>query len=220
MNKARFLEEGAIDTFTTRYSHDLASFIKSQLPTPPENLHTLDAAQLRRLNDDLTERTKPSTLAWLESLALSFDEEEVWLDCDPVLRFFIPWNLYKNHAKTLHKPGYLTLQDPHYDTWFGHAKSGINAWLAVGPVREGNSLCLFTDMWGKDQIKNLKDHPPFGKPYVPVLSPGEYVVFGGEHLHSSELNITNETRVVVTGRWSFEQPEFTTGGNSSWKRLK
>ena len=40
------------------------------------------------------------------------------------------------------------------------------------------------------------------------LDPGDVLLFRGEHLHSSELNITGETRYVLTARFTTSHPRF------------
>ena len=55
-----------------------------------------------------------------------------------------------------------------------------------------------------------------GKPQTFDLNPGDMLLFNGEHVHASELNVTQDTRVVLTTRFCLKKPTFTEGGNSIW----
>jgi ectoine hydroxylase-related dioxygenase (phytanoyl-CoA dioxygenase family) len=51
----------------------------------------------------------------------------------------------------------------------------------------------------------------FGEPAVAELEPGDALVFRGEHLHASEINVTDETRYVLTVRFTPATPRYGEG---------
>lgn len=134
-----------------------------------------------------------------------------FFDQNAVIRFYVPLPFYKANRSALDtRPGYTRFQGPHVDTWFGHATSGLNLWLALEPVRRGNGLALFPAKW-RSEIQHDGGYRPvrgqhFGRPVTFEMDPGDLLFFHGEHLHSSELNSTAWTRVVLTNRFSLRSP--------------
>ena len=132
-------------------------------------------------------------------------------DRNSVNRFYVPVAFHKaNRAVLETRPGYTKPQGPHVDTWFGHATSGLNLWMAIEPVRRGNGMALFPAKWGTAVPHNGSYRPVreqhFGEPVTFEMDPGDLLLFHGEHLHSSELNSTPWTRVVLTNRFSLQSP--------------
>ena len=133
-------------------------------------------------------------------------------DQNSVIRFYVPAAFHRSNREVLEaRPGYTKPQGPHVDTWFGHATSGLNLWMAIGPVRRGNGLALFPDKW-LGSIPHDGYYRPvagqhFGSPVTFEMDPGDLLFFHGEHLHSSELNSTSQTRVVLTNRFSLCSPK-------------
>lgn len=132
-------------------------------------------------------------------------------DQNSVIRFYVPVGFHRANREVLEtRPGYTKPQGPHVDTWFGHATSGLNLWMAIGPVRRGNGLALFPQKW-LGQIPHDGQYRPvagqhFGSPVTFDMDPGDLLFFHGEHLHSSELNSTSQTRVALTNRFSLSSP--------------
>ena len=78
-------------------------------------------------------------------------------------------------------------------------------------------------MWGKYVPHDGKQLMPkevnLGSTVNFNLDPGDVLLFPGEIVHSSELNITNDTRFVMTSRFSTTAPEFKYGENNPWQKI-
>lgn len=136
------------------------------------------------------------------------------------LRFFVPQDIYQQHqARFAKRIGHLRLQHPHRDSWFTNPSNALVLWAAISPVRHGNGMLIWPRMWGKDI-----DHHAFearghkinqrlqpGQPLSFALEPGDLLLFSGEHYHASELNRTDETRVVVSFRLTVGPPKYGEG---------
>lgn len=146
-------------------------------------------------------------------------------DKNSVIRYFVPAENYKAQKKALgDRPGYTKPQGPHVDTWFGHATAGLNLWMAIEPVRRGNGLAIYPEKWQVDIPHDKKMLPlrdqVYGLPITFDMEPGDLLLFHGEHLHSSELNSTPFTRVVLTTRFSVEKPVILSKETmAKWKPL-
>jgi ectoine hydroxylase-related dioxygenase (phytanoyl-CoA dioxygenase family) len=132
----------------------------------------------------------------------------------------VPHDVYSGAKEVFNQRlGFLKIQGPHQDNWFGHSTGGINLWMAVSPVDRGNGLLIYQDRWSEEvpHDGNLKmpTRAPVGRPTNFQLSPGDLLFFHGEHLHSSEINITGNTRVVLTTRLCREKPNFKETSNIS-----
>ncbi|HYM08845.1 MAG TPA: Rieske 2Fe-2S domain-containing protein [Terriglobales bacterium] len=147
-----------------------------------------------------------------------------FFDQNAVIRFYVPIAFHKSNRETLDtRPGYTKPQGPHIDTWFGHAMSGLNLWMALEPVRRGNGLALFLTKWRSeiphdDNCRPLRGQH-FGTPVTFQMDPGDLLFFHGEHLHSSELNSTAWTRVVLTNRFSLRSPPTVPEISTKWLEL-
>src|SRR6266851_7331040 len=76
-------------------------------------------------------------------------------DRNCVIRFYVPVAFHKSNREVLEtRPGYTKPQGPHVDTWFGHATSGLNLWMAIEPVRRGNGMALFPAKWASVVPRN------------------------------------------------------------------
>ena len=194
-----------------------------------ERVHeVLAPGELRRVVEDLARVNVPGRLRPLlvrvtrdlarSRLGLS---GPLWLDAQPVVRFYVPQDCWDKAPHQLGLGGHLKIQGPHKDDWFGHSLRGVNLWMAVGRVRRGNGLSVYPDLWGRDFPHDGKFMPPrdarLGRPLNFDLSPGDALLFHGQHVHASELNWTDETRVAFTTRFSTCAPEFTEGGNHPWE---
>ncbi len=152
----------------------------------------------------------------------TLEVKEFHLDTRPIVRFYLPYDTYKDNESLFDtRPGSMRLQGPHHDTWFGHAITGINVWVAIGPVKKGNGLSVYPEMWGKylphdgDPLKPKNES--IGSSINFELEPGGALLFSGELMHASELNITNETRFVMTSRFSIQTPEFKYKRSAPWE---
>ncbi len=136
----------------------------------------------------------------------------------PNVRFHVPYDVgvqkKQKFSEFLQRRGNgkITAHGPHHDSWYQCPSNGINIWIAIGPVKTGNGLSLYPQVYGK-RLPCTKDgvimrDQYFGPALNFELKPGDALVFHGEHLHSSELNSTGTTRHVVSFRITLEKPKF------------
>jgi len=130
-------------------------------------------------------------------------------------RFFTPHDFFaENEALFSQRLGNLKIQSPHRDSWFTHARNGINLWIAVGRVSRGNGMMVYPEMWDRP-VEHRGIHAGrkqgYGRPMNFELGRGDILVFHGEHLHSSEINYTAETRYVLTSRFVLGPPVYGEG---------
>jgi len=189
-----------------------------------EKLHEeLTAQQIYNLNIDVSAKIPEIGYQITRTFVKDYIgyKDKFYIDNAPVIRFYVPHDFYKaNEAVLKDRQGYLRIQGPHHDTWFGHAIEGLNLWMAIGRVKKGNGLSLYPETWGKYIEHNGNFQMPRDQYLGPSLNfeldPGDLLFFHGEFVHASELNVTDETRYVITTRFSTEPPIFKEGGNSPW----
>lgn len=178
--------------------------------------HHLNADETARLNDLAHERFN----RWTRKMVPVLVREGIgyngpgFFDRNAVIRFFLPHSDYVAGKSAFEKrPGYTKPQGLHIDSWFGHATAGLNFWIALRPVRRGHGLAIYPDKWGKPFLRGADtkpaDYSGMGFPITFDLDVGDTLVFHGEHVHSSELNSTELTRVVLTNRFCVSQPIVT-----------
>jgi nitrite reductase/ring-hydroxylating ferredoxin subunit len=107
----------------------------------------------------------------------------------------------------------------HIDTWYGHSYDGLNLWWAIDGVNEGNTVILYPGMFGYQYAYDptnmyLAEGVPVTKPHKLVLDPGQLLVFNPEVLHGTQVNISDQTRVVISTRLNPGQPRFEL--NAAW----
>ncbi|MDJ0951776.1 MAG: Rieske 2Fe-2S domain-containing protein [Alphaproteobacteria bacterium] len=130
----------------------------------------------------------------------------------PIVRTMVPFDLSDTEdvLSTLHT-GRIRALSPHRDSWYPHPEHGINIWSAMGRVSRGNGMIIYPDMWRLRipfaGIHMAKDQP-VGRVMNFSLEPGDILLFNGEHLHSTELNVTDETRYVIGTRVTLDQPKY------------
>ena len=113
------------------------------------------------------------------------------------------------------QPEEAWVHGPHIDTWYGHSYDGINLWWAITGVTEETGMNMYPSLFGEP----LKFSPvsmyldagqPLPKPIKTPLQDGELLVFNPEILHSTQLNIADKTRFVITLRLNPAEPKFDT----------
>jgi nitrite reductase/ring-hydroxylating ferredoxin subunit len=107
----------------------------------------------------------------------------------------------------------------HIDTWYGHSYDGINLWWSIDGVNADNTMILYPGMWGYTypfDPKNmyLAEGVPVTQPTKVLPKPGQLLVFNPETLHGTQVNISDETRIVVSTRLNPGQPRFDL--NAAW----
>lgn len=138
----------------------------------------------------------------------------------PNVRFHIPFDFAARYRREFDKfaekrgQGKIAAHGPHRDQWVDCPSNAINIWIAIGPVKVGNSLTVFTEDYGtpfafKDGY--ILNGERLHKPLSFELEPGDAVLFLSSHLHGSELNRTERTRYVVSYRVTFGKPHYPHG---------
>jgi nitrite reductase/ring-hydroxylating ferredoxin subunit len=139
-------------------------------------------------------------------------------ECYPNMRTIVPHDVAARHAVAFtaedrrRGAGKVTLHGPHYDSWHRHPLNTINLWCAIGPVRHGNGMVVYPEVWGKHlpcgPNGRIRRDQVLGRTINFALEPGDGVVFLANHLHGSEINVTRETRCVISMRMTLERPDF------------
>ncbi len=139
------------------------------------------------------------------------------------VRFFVPQDVFAaNRELFSRRVGHLAVQNPHRDWWFTNPRNASVIWLALGRVRHGNGMLIYPERWGQpvdhDRFEStghrIDPGTPLGRPVSFALEAGDALVFHGDHLHSSEVNVTEETRCVVSFRFTLEPP--VAGEGNRW----
>jgi hypothetical protein len=75
-------------------------------------------------------------------------------------------------------------------------------------------MVVYPGVWGRPVARTTPTLPApqhFGAPAVAELEPGDRARLRGEHLHASEINVTDETRYVLTVRFTASAPRYGEG---------
>jgi nitrite reductase/ring-hydroxylating ferredoxin subunit len=184
--------------------------------------HCLTGRQIyavyRALTDRLVGRHNRIVLDFVRKLGGYGDRlyigKKVWV------RFFLPHDRFmENRTLFSRRFGHLRTQNPHRDSWLTNPTNAIVLWIAVGRVGQGNGMLFYPDHWQRPF-----DHEDFerrafridagarlGMPVTVALDPGDVLVFSGEHLHSSAINVTDETRYALSFRFTMQPPRYGEG---------
>lgn len=134
---------------------------------------------------------------------------------DPNVRYHVPYDVAvkcKEELCNFDWRGKITAHCPHHDSWYDCPTNSINIWFALGGVKRGNGLCLYPRVYGKrlpcTPDGKIARQQYYGEGLNFELEPGDAVIFHGEHLHSSEINSTDETRHGISLRLTLDRPEF------------
>jgi len=79
-----------------------------------------------------------------------------YFERSPNVRFHIPFDIAAAYRKQFdkfaetHGQGKIAAHGPHRDPWVDCPDNVINVWIAIGPVRRGNGLTVFTQDYGTD----------------------------------------------------------------------
>lgn len=120
---------------------------------------------------------------------------------------------YKPEAYHQKLPEVARAHGAHIDTWYGHSYDGINLWWSIDGVNADNTVILYPGMFGYqypfDPVNMyLAEGVPVTEPHKIVTKPNQLLVFNPETLHGTHVNISNETRIVITTRLNPGQPRF------------
>jgi ectoine hydroxylase-related dioxygenase (phytanoyl-CoA dioxygenase family) len=114
-------------------------------------------------------------------------------------------------AMLVREAGFMTPHGPHLDSWFSQGRNAVNLWMAIGRVSPGNGLLFYPKRYGEGlrRVGEAGDPAQYvGRPGGVCLEPADTLVFHGDHLHATEVNITDETRFVLTTRISLGPPRY------------
>lgn len=188
-----------------------------------DKIHTVvSAADIPKITDTVYDEITARTLDFLKPfvsnvLGLS---GHFFFERKPNVRFHIPHDVVANEMKNFkeftkrHGDGKITPHKTHRDSWVDCPNNLINVWIAVGPVKTGNSLTIYPKAYG-DKIKNSgpyisPDENP-GPAMTFDMDPGDVLLFHGDHLHGSEINSTDCTRHVISFRITLDKPKYIHG---------
>lgn len=101
----------------------------------------------------------------------------------------------------------------HIDTWYGHSFDGINLWWSIDGVNVDNTVILYPDMFARpvdfdQKSMYLSKGQQVSEPHQVDLKPGELLLFNPEMLHSTQVNVSDTTRVALTTRINPHKPKF------------
>lgn len=103
---------------------------------------------------------------------------------------------------------------PHIDTWYGHSFTATNLWFSIAGTNTESTMILYPDSMKmkvpfNEATMYRSDNVALRNPVELALEPGENFVFHPEMLHSTRINSSDETRVVITLRVSETEPTFS-----------
>jgi nitrite reductase/ring-hydroxylating ferredoxin subunit len=129
-----------------------------------------------------------------------------------LIRLMMPYGFMKHGHQQLQKHlGKLVPHPPHHDHYQNVPTNAINTWIAMGLVREENSMFIYPEIWGKNLPQDgdrASAEQYLGRPISIAMKPGDALLFHSNHLHATRLNTTDETRVVLTNRVCLSKPSY------------
>jgi nitrite reductase/ring-hydroxylating ferredoxin subunit len=112
---------------------------------------------------------------------------------------FTPKTVFEYNSKY---PFAAFAHGPHLDSWFS-APYSLEFWLSVAGLREDNALLFYPETYGANI--ECMEGVPFINPGVELPKPsrvappnGSLIIFNGELLHGTQLNVSDETRIGVS----------------------
>ena len=103
---------------------------------------------------------------------------------------------------------------PHKDSWYGHSHTAINLWFSVCGTNEQATMTIYPEHAYRATAFNEESmyasySENLGVNIPLTLKRGENFIFDPELLHSTRVNTSNETRIVLTLRLSESEPAFS-----------
>jgi nitrite reductase/ring-hydroxylating ferredoxin subunit len=146
------------------------------------------------------------------------------------------WEYARQRRKRAALPLPYRCHAPHLDSWLGQPMTSLSVWLAIAGVDRDNSMCLYPETFGARLPLNGSQFLGSGlclpRPTRPDIRDGDLFVFSTDILHSSQLNVSDNTRIALTTRIDSGTPTFSNDSlwfvqrwysadgilNRSWKR--
>ncbi len=169
------------------------------------------------VTDAVYEFMEPESLNFLTKFIREMMGEtgSFYFERKPNVRFHIPHDQaapflkdYKEFSKR-RGDGKITPHRAHRDSWVDCPANLINVWVAVGTVRKGNGLTLYPETYSS----SLQHEGPYiaadenpGPATTFDMEPGDVLLFHGDQVHGSEINVTDSTRHVISFRIVLDKP--------------
>ena len=173
-----------------------------------------------RMTDAVYDEVRPLAAEFLRRFVPGMfpGVETYYYEETPNVRFHIPYDLAEAHKKDFNAfakdrgQGKIAAHGPHRDSWLHCPSNGVNLWFAIGRIRPGNGLTVYSgdyeDGHNHQESGNISDGEKLHKPLTFDMQPGDGVIFHTDHMHGSELNRLAETRFAISFRMSIDKPEF------------
>ncbi len=137
----------------------------------------------------------------------------------PIVRIHVPYHRvarqpqYARAFRSYGGGGKLGAHAPHTDSSVKCPANSINIWISIGATSRGNGISIWPRYHGT-QVKSSRERNDYvnyrlGRPVNFDLDAGDILLFHGDHIHGSELNSTDMTRVSVSYRITLDEPVFT-----------
>ncbi|RPE38595.1 phytanoyl-CoA dioxygenase PhyH [Streptomyces sp. Ag109_O5-1] len=201
-----------------------------ELVASPRARAGVTADRVERLHEHLTvpqaldlRRRLATTLAgrstvWTSRLLRSLREQSrpLYVCGRFYARIMMPEDVIAPYRATLvREAGFMTPHGPHLDSWFSQGTNTINLWMALGPVVPGNGMLFHPPQYRDGLRRRYEACEPWqfvGQPRSIALDPGDVLLFHGDHVHATEVNITDRTRFVVSTRITVGPPAYRREG--------
>lgn len=188
-----------------------------------DQIHQLVAPdEIPDVTDAVYEFMEPESLGILKKFVQEMlgQTSPFYLERKPNVRFHIPHDVAAPHLKAYNEftkrrgDGKITPHRAHRDSWVDCPSNLINVWVAVGKVRKGNGLTIYPETYRSplqhDGPYIASDENP-GPASTFDMEPGDVLLFHGDQVHGSEINMTDSTRHVISFRITMEKPNYTNG---------
>ena len=128
-----------------------------------EKIHTLVAAiDIPELTDSVYDAVTPISLDFLKRFLSEIlgESDSFYFEQKPNVRFHIPHDNAEQYSKDFKEfakrrgDGKITPHNPHRDSWVDCPNNLINIWIALGPVKTGNSLTIYPEAYNRDIRKS------------------------------------------------------------------
>ena len=185
---------------------------------PLEELHRhADTALTVRIRTDLETRIRPLARTMLRDFttALTPQPGRVYLSDHLGVRIMPPRSSLAPGGAPDGLAGFLTPRDAHVDSWFNTPVNSINLWIALTRVERGNGLLFHPDAYRRPLRHDGWDLLPgqdVGDPVDVAMDAQDVLLFAGDHLHASQPNDTDATRIVLTKRLCLGPPRYPRHG--------